>query len=141
MEIDFSGLIRQLADAADAGRSAVKAGLYETAGTVADAIRAEAGKLPYKSSTVSQIQAAIGVAKFTDTADGSDTSISVDGYFAESGFPIPFFVNVINHGTSRHAANPFMRRAANRVKAQAEALGNKKAEEVAQNILNNIQDK
>jgi hypothetical protein len=140
MDVDFSGLIRQLGDAADSGLPAVKVGLYETAGKVAGAIRQEAGTLPYQASTVQQIQQAIGIAKFTDTADGSDTSISVDGYFAESGFPIIFFAREVEHGTSWLQANPFMRRGYNRAKAEAEAAGNRAAEQYIQRILDNIKD-
>lgn len=140
LDLDLSGLIRDLEAAGSSGRAAAKYGLHEAAGKVADAVREEAGRLPYKGSTVSQIQAAVGIAKFSDTADGADTSVSFDGYFQDSGFPIAFFVNEVEHGTSRLQANPFVRRAANRAKAQAEAEGNRAAEEFAQRIIDNIKD-
>ena len=140
MSFDYSGLIAQLEEAGGKGLAAAKVGLYEAAGTVADAIRAEAASLPYDGDTVSQIQGAIGIANFRDGAAESDTSISVDGYFRESGFPIPFFVNEIEHGTSWLKPHPFMRTAARRVMAEAEAKGNKAAEAYAQKILDNIKD-
>lgn len=140
LEFDFTGLQRALGEAEDAAVPAAKVGLYECARATADAIRAEAGRLPFKESTVSQIQNAIGVAKFQDTPDGSETSISVDGYFADSHFPIIYFAREVESGTSRIQANPFMRRGANRVKAQAEAAGNEAAEQFVRNIIDNIED-
>ena len=138
--VDLSGLVRQLDGIADKGLAAVKVGLYETAGAVAAAIQSEAGTLPFKGETVSQIQSAIGIAKFEDTADGSNTAISVDGYFADSGFPIVYFVREVENGTSRIQANPFMRRAANRVKAQAEAAGNEAAARFIQQYIDKLKE-
>ena len=140
LSVDLSGLIRQLDSAGDKGVAAVKVGLYETAGIVAEAIRTAAGGLPFQASTVAQIQEAIGIAKFEDTADGSNTAISVDGYFADSGFPIPFFVREVENGTSRIPAHPFMRRAANGAKAQAEAAGKDAAERWMQTLIDKIEE-
>ena len=99
-----------------------KAALYEGAGVMADAIKEAAGSLPYKGSTVAQIQNAVGITKFKDTEDGSGTSIGFDGYFAESHFPIPFFVREVEGGTSRIPARPFVRRAATAAQPAAEAV-------------------
>ena len=103
-----------------------KAALYEGAGVMADAIKEAAGSLPYKGSTVAQIQNAVGITKFKDTEDGSGTSIGFDGYFAGSKYkngemPIRMFVREIEGGTSKIPAHPFVRKAANAAKAAAEA--------------------
>ena len=141
LSVDFSGLLAQLEEAGNAALPAAKVGLYETAGAVADAVKAEAGTLPYDPATVSQIRDAVGVSVFRDGAGETQTSVGVEGYFAHSGFPIPFFVNEIEHGTSRMPARPFMRNAARRVQAEAEAKGNRAAEQFAQKILDKITDK
>lgn len=141
MKVDFSGLLKGLEAAGKSALPAGKYGLYETAGTVAEAVRAEAGRLPYAPETVSQIQNAVGIATFRDTIDTSDTSIDFDGYFQESGFPIRYFVREVEKGTSKIPAHPFQRAAYRRVKARAEAEGVKAAEEFAQRMLDKIQDK
>ncbi len=104
-----------------------KAALYEGAGVMADAIREAAGGLPYKGSTVAQIQDAVGITKFKDTEDGSGTSIGFDGYFSsgkgKDGKPIAiqFFVREVEGGTSKIPAHPFVRRAAQAAQSAAEA--------------------
>lgn len=140
LSVDFSGLLRDLERAGRAALPAAKVGLYDCAGMVADAIREEADALPFKGSTVQQIKDSIGIATFRDGLAETDTSVTTDGYFAESGFPIPFFVREVEKGTSQISANPFMRRAFLRVRAAAEAKGEKAAEEFAQKIIDNISD-
>ena len=108
---------------------------------MADAIRDEAGKLPYKASTIRQIQDSMGIAAFRDTVYSSDTLIDFEGYFAESGFPIQYFVREVEKGTSVIPAHAFQRTAYNRVRAEAEAAGEKEAEAFAQRVLDKIQDK
>lgn len=103
--------------------------LYPGAGVMADAVKDAAGGLPYKGSTVAQIQAAVGIHTFKDTDDGSATSIGFDGYFAESGFPIQFFVREVEGGTSKIPAHPFVRKAAGNAQAAAEAAIVQAAEE------------
>ena len=141
MKADFSALLKGLTDAGRAGLPAAKYGLYETARLVAQAMHDEAGRLPYKPSTVSQIQNAMGIATFRDGLDVTDTSISFEGYFAESGFPVQFFVRRVEKGSSKFPAHPFQRTALNRVQAQAEAAGEKAAEQFAQRMLDQIKDK
>lgn len=114
-------LVAQLENTAAAIKGVGKYALYEGAGVMADAIREAAGSLPYKGETVAQIQNAVGITKFKDTEDGSGTSIGFDGYFAESHFPIPYFVREVEGGTSRIPARPFVRRAAQAAQSAAEA--------------------
>lgn len=132
---DFTDIMKAVDNAVEAAIPAGKYGLYETARITADAIRSEAGTLPYKGSTVSQIQNAVGIAKMDSTVDTVTTAVSFDGYFEESHFPIIFFVREICQGTSRIPQNDFMRRAAARVKAQAEQTGQKAAEDFVNRIL------
>jgi hypothetical protein len=110
-------------------------GLYDTAGMVADAVKQSAMSLPFKGSTVAQIAGAVGVADFRSTGSGYQTSVSFDGYFAESGFPIPYFVNEVENGTSRIPANPFVQRAFAQSIGPAEAKGNQTAEGIINEII------
>lgn len=107
--------------------------LYPGAGVIADAVKEAAGGLPYKGSTVAQIQNAVGIVKFKDTDDGSGTSVGFSGYFAGGkdgkGFPIPFFVREVEGGTSRIPAHPFVRKAAAAATAAAEAAMQDAAED------------
>jgi hypothetical protein len=135
LQADFSDILKQLDSAVGAAGKAIAFGLYDTAAIVRAAVAQEAAGLPFKGSTVGQIVASIGVATFRDTGDGKQTSIDADGYFADSGFPIPFFVREVEHGTSKIAANPFIQRAAARAIAQAEAAGVETAEKIINDEL------
>ena len=137
MRADFSDLIRKLQAAERTGGKAIAFGLYDAAGVVIEAVKNEAKGLPYKSSTVSQIVESIGIAKFRGSGSGYDTSVGSDGYFSESGFPIPFFVNEIENGTSRIPARPFQQRAYAAVKDAAESKGLATAETIINEALNN----
>lgn len=122
--IKATGIDETLAELESLGKATGGApgySLYEGARVMADAVRAAAGGLPFKPSTVQQIQNAIGILPFKDTGDGTETSIGFEGYFSESNFPIPFFVREVEGGTSRMAARPFVRRTESAVRAQAEA--------------------
>lgn len=141
LHANFDILLKELQDVVNAGVPAVKVGLYETAGMVRTAIATEAGSLPFKPSTVRQIQNSVGISKMESSVDEVNVSIACDGYFEDSGFPIPFFVREVEKGTSRIPANDFSRRAFNRVRAQAEAKGQQRAEEFVQNAIDKITDK
>ena len=133
LTVDYSELVEQLDNMTNKAGKAISFGLYDCAAVVKNAAQQEALGLPFKGSTVAQISQSIGVADFRDTDTGKQTSISSDGYFAESGFPIPFFVREVENGTSRIAANPFIQRAFARVKGAAEAAGNATAENIIKN--------
>lgn len=120
-----SGIEAELAKFDAYGNEALpasKMALYDGAGFYADQVKAAAASLPFKDSTVAQIQGAVGIAKFDDTGDGTGTSISFDGYFADSGFPIAYFVREVQIGTSRIPKIPFIRKATNACKGPVEAL-------------------
>lgn len=126
--------LKILEQAGKVGVPVAKFALYEGARVVADRIKAAAGGLPYKPETVAQIQNAVGVAKFKDTLDGTGTSISFDGYFAESHFPIPYFVREIERGTALIRKRPFLKKAVSKCEAEAkaamDAAGTAKLEEL-----------
>lgn len=107
---------------ADMALPASKMALYDGAGLVADMVKAEAAGLPFKPETVAQIAGSVGIAKFADTVDGTGTSISFEGYFADSGFPIPYFVRELQIGTATVPKIPFVRRAMSAARAQALAI-------------------
>lgn len=132
---DYSDLLGKVQEAERAGGKAVAFGLYDTAGMVADAIQQSALSLPFNASTTAQIAAAVGIADFRATGDGYQTSIGFDGYFAESGFPIAFFVNEVENGTSRIPAIPFIQRAFAQSIGPAEAKGLQTAEGIINDIL------
>lgn len=132
---DYSDLLGKVQEAGRAGGKAVAFGLYDTAGMMAEAVKQSALSLPFKGSTTAQIAAAVGIANFRSTGDGYQTSVSFDGYFAESGFPIPYFVNEVENGTSRIPANPFVQRAFAQTIGPAEAKGNQTAEGIINEIL------
>jgi len=138
---DFSNLLKELERAGGAALPAAKHGLFDAAAVMADAMKAEALALPFDSSTTSQIANSLGVAKFRDRRSGTDTSISFEGYFTESGFPIQYFVRDLCKGRSNRPANDFERRAYNRAIAAADAAGTKSAETFAQAIIDKIKDK
>lgn len=130
----IDAVIDQLETVGKAAKGVAKFALYEGAGTIADAVKAAAGKLPYKDTTVAQIQGAVGITKMRSTADGTETNVGFEGYFGDSGFPIPYFVREVENGTSRIPAHPFVKSTANKYKAQAiaamEAAGQAKLEEI-----------
>lgn len=99
--------------------AASKKALFDGAAVMADAIKAAAGQLPFEPATVGQIQDALGISKFEDTPDGSGTSVSFEGYFGESGFPIPYFVREVEIGSNHLPKIPFVRRARNAAKKAA----------------------
>lgn len=111
-----------------------KFALYDGAGTLADAIKAAAGNLPFKGSTVSQIQSSLGITTMRDNSDGVETTVGFDGYFEHSGFPIAFFVAENEIGTSRIPARPFIKPAVRSAKpavlAAMDAAGNAKLAEI-----------
>lgn len=129
LKFDFTDVIGKLDEAMAHAPGAARKGLYDAAGIVAAEVAREAGSLPFKGSTVGQIVESVGITRFERDPEGGHTSVGCSGYFAESGFPIPFFVREVENGKSRIPANPFMKRAANRVKRAAEAAGSKTAEE------------
>ena len=137
IQIDYSDIYKQLDAAQGLAGKAVAFGLYDTAAIVAQACREEAAGLSFphgKPGTAAAIAASIGPANFRRSATGRQTSVGPDGYFP-SGFPIPYFVNELEHGTSRIPANPFMQRAAARSIAQAEAKGLETAEQIIKEKL------
>lgn len=134
-DADYSELLNQLHDAERAGSKAVAFGLYDTAGVMVEAIKNSALSLPFKSSTTAQIAAAAGISDFRGSGDGYQTSVGFEGYFAESGFPIPYFVREVENGTSKIPANPFVQRAFAQSIDAAEAAGVKTAEGIINDIL------
>lgn len=136
-----SGIEQELAALSAAGEAAkgvAKWALYEGAGVVADRVKMAAQGLPYHPSTVSQIQGAIGIMKMQDSSDGVETVVGFDGYFQESGFPIPFFVREVEAGTSQIPKRQFVKKAVTACTAQAMAAmdraGTAKLDEITSKI-------
>lgn len=124
-KMTFSGtdaLNEMLTKVSEGALPALKHGLFDGAGLMASSVKDAAGTLPYKDSTVQQIQQAVGIAKFDVGHDGTiTTAISFEGYFEESGFPIPFFVRMVEKGTSRIRKHPIVRQATNKASKAVEA--------------------
>ena len=136
---EFSESLNELANAAD---DIASKGLYDGARVIADAIAEAVDSLPIDNrymptrgkplnvigrKDLHEVKAALGIAKFRHEMYSVDTSVGFDGYLSRkeknypNGVPIPMVVASIEHGSSFRKKNPFIRKAANAMKAKAQA--------------------
>ena len=93
----------------------IRQATYPAAGIVADAIRKN---VPKDSGNLAE---SLALAKYTDKDGFVYTTIVFAGY-DERGVPNMLKARVLEHGSSKRRAHPFIRPAVNRVKRQAEAM-------------------
>ena len=145
IKMDRTGLqaledrLKQIGENAD---RLAAAGLYDGAGVMADAVKAEVKniqteefnyavfpgvtrRLPTPEEKEIVEQAAAGIARFRKTGSEVNTSVGFRnaGYATLKGrtVPIPVIVNAINSGTSFMKKQPFIRKAATSGTAKATA--------------------
>lgn len=149
---DFSALLAGLSG--DAAVTVMKAACYAGIGVLADAIKAEIRDLPsdsgYKPEGIKRnvvgtndkrmLEERLGVSRIEAKGDGANVVVSFAGYNDRptkkypAGVPIPMIARSIESGSSVRQKNPFIRRAFNKAKSQAQ----QKAIEAGQNKINEL---
>lgn len=134
---EFSSQIRALGDK---GADVMKAAAYAGAGVIADAVKNEIGALPVedgymppgtKRAVISASDKAdlingVGISHMDNTGGKVTVAVGVNGYSSHptkqypSGVPLPLIARSIESGSSVRQKNPFMRRAGNNAKANAQ---------------------
>lgn len=135
---EFSALLAGLAG--DQAITVMKAACYAGIGVLADAIKTEIQNLPVESGYMPKgkqrnvvgtndkkmLQERLGVSHIEATGDKASVAVSFAGYNDRptkkypNGVPIPLIARSIESGSSVRAKNPFVRRAFNKAKAQAQ---------------------
>ncbi len=149
---DFSGLLQNLAG--DQAITVMKAACYAGAAVLADTLKAEIDNLPeqrgymrngQKRNVVGKhnkrmLKERLGISRIVTTGDKADVVVSFDGYNERptkqypAGVPIPMIARSIESGSSIRQKNPFVRRAYNRCRAQAQQA----ALDAGQNKINDL---
>lgn len=148
---EFSALLNM---AADQAVTVAKYAVYAGAGVLADAIKDEIRELPEESGYMPEgkkrnvvgtwdkeiLQQRLGVSRIESTGDGANVVVSFAGYNGRptkkypNGVPIPMIARSIESGSSVRQKNPFIRRAYNKSKTQAQ----QKAIDAGQQKLNEL---
>lgn len=149
---EFSALLTGLSG--DAAVTVMKAACYAGAGVLADAIKAEIRDLPVESGYMRpgrkrsvvgtndkrMLEERLGVSRIEAKGDGASVAVGFSGYNDRptkkypAGVPIPLIARSIESGSSVRQKNPFIRRAFNKSKSQAQ----QKAIEAGQNKINEL---
>ena len=141
--IEFVGIdeyFKRLDELGNLSTSLSKRALYDGAAVVADAVRAEVNALPTSDRDAKKgdpqpildyekdgLVEGLGVAKMKDNHGIIYTRIDFDGYNRlkskkyPNGHPNSMVARAINSGTSKRKKNPFMNRAINKARSQAQA--------------------
>lgn len=111
-----------------------KLALYQGADAVADEMRRQVSALRTSDHYVSgkkrycypedkeALENALGIAKFKESADGTNTKVGFKDYFIGrngESFPLPLIANSINAGTSFMYKQPFIQLTLNNAKTEA----------------------
>lgn len=153
---EFSALLAKLADE-NSGYGAVvvmRAACYAGAEVLANAIKAEIQDLPEQEGYMpngrkrniitsydkSMLQRRLGVSKIEATGEKASVAVGFNGYNDKptkkypKGVPIPLIARSIESGSSVRQKNPFIRRAFNNAKTNAQ----QKAIDAGQEKLNEL---
>lgn len=139
-QISFTGIDEYFDKLNKIGQKATglcKRAVYDGAAIVADAVRAEVQALPTTDHNETPqgvfsyekdgLLEGLGVARMKDDGGVISTRVDFDGYNRmkskkyPNGHPNSMIARAINSGTSKRPKNPFMKRAANKAKAKANA--------------------
>ena len=138
----------------DAAINVMKAAVYAGAGILADAVKREIDNLPEQSGYMRNgqrrnvigkhnkrmLKERLGISRITATGDKADAVVSFDGYNDRptkkypSGVPIAMLARSIESGSSVRQKNPFIRRAYNSARTQAQEV----AIDAGQKAINDI---
>lgn len=149
---EFSALLSGLAG--DQAITVMKAAVYSGVGVLADALKAEIQSLPedngfkpngFKRNVIDRhdkrmLQERIGISKIESTGDRANAVVSFNGYNERptkkypNGVPVPLIARSIESGSSVREKNPFVRRAFNAAKTNAQ----QKAIDAGQKALNEL---
>lgn len=149
---EFSALLAGLSG--DAAVDVMKSAVYAGVGVLADAIKDEIRDLPEQGGYVkvnekrnvvspwskSMLEQRLGISRIEATGDGANVVVSFAGYNGRptkkypNGVPIPLIARSIESGSSVRQKNPFIRRAFNKAKTQAQ----QKAIDAGQQKLNEL---
>lgn len=149
---EFSALLAGLSG--DAAVAVMKSAVYSGVGVLADAIKAEIQNLPEQSGYMpngkkrnvvgtndkQMLQERLGISRIESTGDKANAVVSFSGYNGRptkkypNGVPIPLIARSIESGSSVRQKNPFIRRAFNNAKTQAQ----QKAIDAGQQKLNEL---
>lgn len=148
---EFSALLNL---AADKAVTVAKVAVFAGIGVLADAIKAEIRDLPEQAGYVEEgqkrnvispwskaiMEQRLGISRIESTSDGANAVVSLAGYNGRptekypNGVPIPMIARSIESGSSVREKNPFIRRAYNKAKTQAQ----QKAIDAGQQKLNEL---
>lgn len=132
----------------------MKAAVYAGVGVLADAIKSEIDSLPEESGYMRpgkkrnvvgtndkrMLKERLGVSRIEATGDRANAVVSFSGYNGRptkkypNGVPIPLIARSIESGSSVRQKNPFIRRAFNSAKTQAQ----QKAIDAGQQKINDL---
>lgn len=136
---EFSALLNK---AADKAVTCMKVALYAGAGVLADAVKNEIRDLPEESGYMRPgkkrnvvgtwdkaiLEQRLGISHIEATGDKASVVVSFAGYNGRptkaypNGVPIPLIARSIESGSSVRQKNPFMRRAYNKSKTEAQRV-------------------
>lgn len=138
----------------DAAVTVMKSAVYAGVGVLADAIKSEIDSLPEESGYMRpgkkrnvvgtndkrMLKERLGVSRIEATGDRANAVVSFSGYNGRptkkypNGVPIPLIARSIESGSSVREKNPFIRRAFNKAKTQAQ----QKAIDAGQQKINDL---
>lgn len=138
----------------DAAVTVMKSAVYAGVGVLADAIKSEIDSLPEESGYMRpgkkrnvvgtndkrMLKERLGVSRIEATGDRANAVVSFSGYNGRptkkypNGVPIPLIARSIESGSSVREKNPFIRRAFNKSKTQAQ----QKAIDAGQQKINDL---
>lgn len=136
MSTGVDEVVAQLNELADAASGVLGYALYDGAAVLAAAYVSAIHGLPEGTpkdnsptghpftgltpALKAELAEGVGIAKFDETADGRSTAVSIDGYSASTGQPLPMIARSLESGSSVRKKNPFVRRAVNAAKGACE---------------------
>jgi HK97 gp10 family phage protein len=153
-KIEFVGIdeyFAKLNQIGEKSKGLCKRALYDGAGVLADAVRAEVQALPTTDINGNPQQTLVyekdglleglGITQMKDDGGIIRTRVDFDGYNRlrsktyPSGHPNSMIARAINSGTSKRPKNPFMARAVKKARAKAEAAMSSRMEEDISKIM------
>lgn len=135
-KIEFKGIDKyvSLMKSLEADTEAIcKAAVYDGAGILADAIRAEYSHISHPYGGADLMEHLV-ITSIRNDKGFVNTKITIGGYL-QSGKPAPLVARVMESGNSHQGKKPFVRPAVSRVKKQCEAAMEKKVDKILRDIV------
>lgn len=111
-----------------------KRAVFAGAGVMADQVKSNLQRVTTKGYSTGDLSASLGIAPIKNEGGEINTKIGFDGY-DRKGVPNVVKARVLESGSSKQAATPFMRPAINQARDRAKAEMSEAFKETLENIL------